>query len=189
MKIDPIRLHPVERPYLTMEEISKLITSIKNETIKVAVTTLAYTGLRVNELCSLKQYEVDLATKLIYVNCGKGNKSRVVPITERLHMVLEDYLQYENKRKPSEYFFSTNRYHTISPDYINKCIRFASEDIGLPFKPTAHILRHSFASALVSRNASLPSVQKILGHADLRITSRYIHQDIDALKEAVNLLP
>ncbi len=53
---------------------------------------------------------------------------------------------------------------------------------------TAHILRHSFASILVRNNAPLADVQALLGHSDLRVTSRYIHQDLNQLKDTVDLL-
>jgi integrase/recombinase XerD len=62
------------------------------------------------------------------------------------------------------------------------------EKLGWTKHVTAHILRHSFASTLVRNNASLPAVQSILGHSDLRVTSRYIHQNLEQLRDAVNLI-
>lgn len=50
---------------------------------------------------------------------------------------------------------------------------------------SAHILRHSFASSMIRANVPLPYLQKLLGHADLRVTSLYIHQDIEELRFAV----
>lgn len=67
-------------------------------------------------------------------------------------------------------------------------LHMAKDSLNWEKNISAHILRHSFASNLILQNAPLPAVQKLLGHSDLRVTSRYIHQDLRQLEEAVNLL-
>lgn len=186
--IEPVKLHVKERHYLSIEQIEKLIKAIDNETIKTAVQMIAYTGMRVSEVCNLRHIDIDWKHNILNVISGKGNKDRVIPMSEKLTSILDDFVGHDNKRKKSEFFFSTNRYHSISPDYINRELKKASIQIDLLITPTAHVLRHSFASELVKRKASLPSIQKILGHADLRITSRYIHQNVEQLREAVDLI-
>ena len=71
---------------------------------------------------------------------------------------------------------------------INRYLKLTTKKLGWTKHVTAHILRHSFASTLVRNNASLPAVQNLLGHSDLRVTSRYIHQDLGQLQAAVNLM-
>lgn len=184
----PIKINPKERKYLEMSQIEQLLDAIDPAILRVAVTTLAYTGLRVSELCNLRNSDVDLEKRVIRVISGKGNKDRNVPISEKLYRVLLDYTNRLKPRTHTDYFFSTHKNPKITDDYINRVIKIAADKIGLDFKPTAHTLRHSFASALVQKNASLPSVQRILGHADLRITSRYIHQNFSQIKDAVDLI-
>ena len=186
--LTPIKINQKERKYLEFHQIEELLDAIEPPILKVAVTTLAYTGLRVSELCNLKDSDIDLDTRVIRVVSGKGNKDRLVPISEKLHPILLDYTIRLKPRKQTDYFFATHKNPVITDDYINRVIKAAATKIGLDFKPTAHTLRHSFASALVKKNAPLPSVQRILGHADLRITSRYIHQNFNQIKDAVDLI-
>jgi len=186
--LTPIKINQKERQYLELHQVEKLLDAIEPPILKAAVTTLAYTGLRVSELCNLRDADVDLDARVIRVISGKGNKDRLVPISEKLYPVLLDYVVRLKPRKQTNYFFATHKNPLITDDYINRVIKVAATEIGLDFKPTAHILRHSFASALVKRNAPLPSVQRILGHADLRITSRYIHQNFSQIKDAVDLI-
>lgn len=184
----PIKINHKERQYLELEQVHALIDAIEPPILKIAVTTLAYTGLRVSELCNLKDTDVDLEKRVIKVISGKGNKDRIVPISERLYKVLLDYTNNLKPAKLTNYFFATHKNPKITDDYINRVIKIAALKVGLDFKPTAHTLRHSFASALVQNDAPLPSIQRILGHADLRITSRYIHQSFSQIKDAVDLI-
>ncbi len=76
----------------------------------------------------------------------------------------------------------------LSRQTINHELSEATTRLNWTKHVTAHILRHSFASTLVRNNASLPAVQSLFGHSDLRVTSRYIHQDLGQLQAAVNLI-
>ncbi len=186
--LEPIKYQQKERPHLTMDEVQVLLSAIEHPLIRVAVTTLAYTGLRVSELCDLKIEDVNLSDKLLQVIEGKGKKNRTVPINDKLQEVLEDYLLHKSPDSKSPYFFSTTKTGRLSPQYINYCLRKTTKKLGWKNRITAHIMRHSFASNLVRNNAPLPSVQSLLGHSDLRVTSRYLHQKFNELTDAVNLL-
>ncbi|WP_077369477.1 tyrosine-type recombinase/integrase [Anaerosalibacter sp. Marseille-P3206] len=188
MFLEPIRVKQTERIYLSEEEFILLTGKIDKPIVKVAVQTIFYTGLRVSETVNLTLDNVDLDEKIIYVIGGKGNKDRVIPICEKLYNILIDYIDNIRPLVDSNKFFCTKKTGKLSPQYINVILHKAKDSLKWQKNVSAHILRHSFASNLIIHNAPLPSVQKLLGHSDLRVTSRYIHQDLEQLKKAVKLL-
>lgn len=187
-KLEPISLQQKERIYLLPEEVETLLAAIDHAIIKVAATTLAYTGLRVSELCNLTLDDVNFDTECIQVRHGKGNKDRTVPMNGKLKAILIDYLKTIRPTTSSKKFFATKKTGALSDQSINRYLKMTTKKLGWTKHVTAHILRHSFASTLVRNNASLPAVQNLLGHSDLRVTSRYIHQDLGQLQAAVNLM-
>jgi integrase/recombinase XerD len=188
LNLEPIQYQQKERVYLLPEEMVTLIETLDHVIVKSAVITMANTGLRVSELCQLTLDDVDLKNKVIKVRKGKGNKDRSIPINDKLHQELTTYLKDHRPLVSSERFFATSKTGTLSRQTINHELEVATTKLGWSKHVTAHILRHSFASSLVRNNAPLPAVQKLLGHSDLRVTSRYIHQNMDQLHQAVNLI-
>lgn len=185
--LEPISYRQKERVGLNKKELDALIDNIDHEIIKVVAITLANTGLRISELVNLKLGDVDLRKGIIYVIKGKGSKDRKIPINKKLKKVLRDY-KNNIRDSDTDNFFATKKSGSISPQYVNKILKEASRDLGWEDLVTAHILRHSFASNLIREGVSVAVLQKLLGHADLRVTSRYIHQDMKDLKKAVEQL-
>jgi len=102
---------------------------------------------------------------------------------------LTNYLK--NIRKPevkTDRFFTTNKTGRVSNNYVNGCIRNAVIKLDWDKEISAHNLRHSFSSNLLEKGASVVSIQKLLGHSNLAVTTRYLHQDKSVLNDAVNLL-
>lgn len=187
-KLEPIKVQRKERTYLEEEETEELIEAIDHPVIKAAVITMSYTGLRVSELCSLTLEDVNLDTGLIKVRQGKGNKDRTVPINDKLLEILKEYKDSCRTEVDTDRFFATAKTGKLSPQSINRCLHQATEKLNWSKQVTAHVLRHSFASRLVKNKVDLPALQRILGHSDLRVTSMYIHQNLDQLKDAVSLM-
>lgn len=186
-ELDDIRVAKKERVYLTRKELQCLLNTIQNETIKAVAYTLGYSGLRISEAKALLVSDVDFENEEIRVICGKGKKDRIVP----LHPVLKEVLKYyyENVRnKASRNFFATNRSGTITQQYVNENLVKAARRAGIEKHVTAHVLRHSFASGLVSENCSITVIQRLLGHADLKTTSIYLHVNRADLEDAVKML-
>jgi integrase/recombinase XerD len=186
--LEPIRVKQKERVYITEEEFNMLVEKIDKPIVKACVYTIFYTGLRVSEATNLKLENVDLDNRLIYVIAGKGNKDRIVPICGKLYPILIEYINDIRPDIESNNFFCTRKTGKLSPQYINVLLHKATDSLGYKKRISAHILRHSFASNLILQNAPLPAVQKLLGHSDLRVTSRYIHQSLKQLEDAINLL-
>src|SRR5690606_1634570 len=171
--VENVQYQRKEREYLSKEELFLLFDVIEQPVVKVAIITMARTGIRVGELTALLPEQVDLKKQQIKV-VGKGNKERTIPISDELLSILNDYkenIRYEN----ATHFFATKKSGSLSSVYINYCLNAASRKIGLKKKITAHILRHSFATILVHNNVNLVELQRLLGHNSIRTTSIYLH--------------
>ena len=92
------------------------------------------------------------------------------------------------RQADTDNFFATRQSGSLSPQYVNKIIKDATLDLAWDKHITAHSLRHSFASNLIRQGVSIALVQKLLGHADLRVTSIYIHHKLEDLEKAVEKL-
>lgn len=186
--LESVKVKQRERTYISEEDMLLLSEQIDMPVIKVAVQTLFYTGLRVSEAVNLDIIDVKLDYGIISVIGGKGDKDRVIPINDKLHNILTDYIENIRPEVDSNRFFCTKKTGKLSTQYINVSLRKATTSLNWDKTISAHILRHSFASNLILHNVPLPAVQKLLGHSDLRVTSRYIHQDLKQLEDAVNVL-
>lgn len=186
--IEPIKVKQQERTYIDKEELVQLVHNIDHTIIRTIIETIYYTGLRISEVTNLKIKDVDLEIGIINVVSGKGNKDRIIPISNSLDILLRNYIENIRPKVSTDNFFCTKKTGSISNQYVNRVLHKATDKMGWEKVISAHILRHSFASNLISNNASLSCVQKLLGHSDLRVTSRYIHQSIRELEDTVNLL-
>ncbi|MDQ7093933.1 tyrosine-type recombinase/integrase [Desulfosporosinus sp. PR] len=185
-RVDSIKVQQTERTFLSDQEFEELVSVISNKAVKVLVYTLFMTGLRIKEALDLTLKDVDLAAKVIRVKHGKGNKSRIVPISNRLLPILRQYVIKIRPKCDSSNFFATKVSGQLSASMANKTLKQAITRLGWNKKVTCHILRHSFASHLVRNNVNIVRVQKLLGHSSLKTTSIYTHATIDELTEAVN---
>lgn len=185
--IEPVKVKQKERDFLTEEEFEELIEAITHPVIKTVVQTLFYTGGRISETLDLTLEDVDLEKRVIHIIEGKGGKDRDIPINDKLYQILTNYL--DNIREAdSDNFFALEKTGSVSTTYVNRLINDAADEIGLEKQVSAHVLRHSFGTNLLEKGASVVSIQKLLGHANLAVTTRYLHQDMTKLSDAVNLL-
>ncbi|AWI03125.1 tyrosine-type recombinase/integrase [Clostridium drakei] len=189
LSLEPIKVKRKERTYLTENEVVVLVEKIENELVRIVVTAIYHTGMRISECTNLRLKDVDFENQVIHIIGGKGNKDRDIPISDKLNEILTDYIQ--NKRSKfnySEYFFATMKSGRISPQHINRQISAAVKKLKWDKQVSAHILRHSFASKLVQKEVNIVRIQKLLGHSDLRVTSIYTHTSQDELRQAVNVI-
>lgn len=186
--VEQLKCQRKERTYLNEEELELLLSAISHPLVQLTVRTMAYTGLRVSECTNLTLDDVDHENDVIHVIAGKGNKDRIVPISEALKPYLVDYVEGWRAKVASNRFFATKKTGEISHQTINRILHETTYKLGWKKKVTCHILRHSFASFLVSKNVNVVKISKLLGHADVRTTSVYMHTNTQELKEAVNLL-
>lgn len=150
-----------------------------------AVLELLYgSGLRVSELCSLDDADVDLAAASVRV-WGKGSKQRLVPVSRAAADAVRRWLATGRARwradHPAEVdtpaLFLNARGRRLGPRDVRRILEHRSAD---PTNP--HALRHSFATHLLDGGADLRVVQELLGHADLATTQIYTHVSRDHLR-------
>ena len=176
--------------FLTQEEVDKLLEQPDlNDDIGVrdrAMLELLYaTGLRVSELVSLKIADVELEAGLL--SCfGKGSKQRRIPIGRSSIHFLKNYFTIRRRTlrgNRSDLLFVEENGNPISRQKFWKIITRYGESAGLGHV-TPHMLRHSFATALIENGADLRSVQMMLGHSNINTTQVYTHVTNERLKSA-----
>lgn len=153
---------------------------------KAILEILFSTGMRISELCGLSRY-FDIDRGEITVR-GKGDKLRVVFLSERAKKAVKNYL---NKRTDAEeaLFISLSKgkqakiIGRVIPRTVQRLVDYYSRKAGILEHITAHQLRHQFATDLLMGGADLRSVQKLLGHVNISTTQIYTHLTDKELKE------
>lgn len=185
----PVKIKQEEPEYLTEEEFEEFIEKVDQKIIRTVIETIFYSGLRISEVLNLTQEDVDMKNRKIFVVSGKGDKDNTVPMCDKLHTILLNYIENIRPKIEGNRFFCTAKTGSLSAPYVNRAIRIATEELGWHDRRiSAHTFRHSFCSNLLVKGAPLQSVQKLLNHSNLSITSRYVHQNMSELEDAVNLL-
>ncbi len=156
---------------------------------RVIMEMLYQTGLRRSELCALELTDVDMGLRQVRV-LGKGDKRRIVPFGESLKRVLESYLQIRaQKASKSQSFFVTLECKPIRAEEVYTIVRRELASVPHLSKRSPHVLRHSFATALLNEGADLVAVKELLGHSSLATTVRYTHSSFEQLKQMYNAHP
>jgi site-specific recombinase XerD len=191
------RAYPIEEvPYpktprrlptiLTKEEAIRLIDAASNLFHRAMLMTAYSTGMRREEVCQLKVEDIDSKRMLIRIRQGKGRRDRDVPLSPK---VLETLREYWRWMKPKTYLFpgTVNGLRADKPitaKMLWEACQEAKQRAGITKAVAPHLLRHSFATHLVEGGADLPTVQALLGHADLKPTSIYLHLSERHIKAA-----
>lgn len=130
-------------------------------------------GFRMNELRMLKISDVDLQRKQVHIRMGKGKKSRYVVLSNLLIRSFEKYL---NQIKPQVYLFEGQTpCEPMGERSIQYVIKEALQKTSIRKDVSMHTLRHSFATHLLEDGIDIHSIQKLLGHSDIRTTIIYLH--------------
>jgi integrase/recombinase XerD len=176
--------------FLSVDEIERLIESIngkfKYPMRDKAILELLYgCGLRVSELLNTRREDIFLKEDFIRVK-GKGSKERIIPIGSKAKKALIKYITEERPvldKKKSAFLFLTRRGNKLSRMGLWKRFQEYLIKSGITKSCTPHTLRHSFATHLLERGASLRTVQLLLGHADISTTQIYTHVDRNYLRK------
>ena len=173
---------------LTIEEVNLLLDQPSGDSPKEirdkAMLELLYaTGLRVTELISLKVSDLNLS--LSYIECHDRTKSRIIPIENAAKFALSRYMTEVRPSMcaDSEYLFTNVKGEEMSRQGFWKLIKSYAKKAGIDKDITPHMIRHSFASHMVSNGADLASLQEMLGHSDISTTQIYLKGKSSKLKE------
>ncbi|MBO6280760.1 MAG: tyrosine recombinase [Bacilli bacterium] len=193
---------------LYKDQIKEILELNKKRTDELAVrdqailSTLYYAGLRASELVSLNVQSVSLNQRLVRV-IGKGNKERIVPITEECKKDIDTYIKTlrkellgRNKQRELLTVAKGNHVAQGSPLFLNDkgerlttrgleyILDMIEQKTGTFVGLHPHILRHSFATHLLENGADLRVIQELLGHESINTTQIYTHVTEEAMKEA-----
>jgi integrase/recombinase XerC len=176
--------------FIKTDDAEKLISSLANTedwktlNTKMLITLFYNTGMRLSELTNLKESQVDAQKKQIKV-LGKGNKERIIPISNELTHTIREYIQFKRKEfeKTVANLLVTEKGKAMYPKYAYLIVRsFLDREVKTLSKKSPHILRHSFATHLSNNGADLNAIKELLGHSSLASTQIYTHNTIEKLK-------
>lgn len=142
-----------------------------------AIISLAYSvGLRVSEIINLKITDIDSKRMIINIRQAKGNKDRIVPLSQSILILLREYYK---QYKPVNYLFNGQ----FSVQYTaSSCNAIVKQYLGEDYH--FHLIRHSSATAMLEAGTDLRTIQNILGHNKIDTTSIYTHCSINHLHKA-----
>jgi integrase/recombinase XerD len=179
------QLEPPRRPerlprYLSEEEMHRLFEAVRDSSRDNAIVhVLAFAGLRVSELCHLELEDIEFERNILHVRSGKGDKDREVILEDRTRAAIDRYLADRALAGATEH-----RLFPIGSVTVERIVRRAATAAGIPRRVTPHMLRHTLATALLSRGCDIRYIQKLLGHASVATTQIYTHVDTQALRTA-----
>jgi integrase/recombinase XerC len=157
----------------------------KGLTERMVLSLLYNTGMRQAELIGLKEDHIDYAKHTIKV-LGKGNKERIIPVSESLIAEIKEYrsLKYEKLEEQDKVFLLVRENGvSLYPKWVYNCVKKYLSLVTTIDKKSPHILRHTFATHLSNNGAELNAVKELLGHSSLAATQIYTHNTIEKLKD------
>ena len=183
---------------LSVDQVEKLIKSSREDQsvngirLNTMIEILYATGIRISELVEMK-LSATYAEKNFLLIQGKGNKERLVPISENTENKIKDFLKIRNKflnnDSESKWLFPSKQSSKghITRQRFNQLLQTLCERVNLNnIRISPHKLRHAFATHLLANGVDLRSLQQMLGHADISTTQIYTHVLKDRLKKLVS---
>ena len=165
---------------LDAESWTESFEDVRDRTV---IMTFYETGIRLSELIGLDDCMVDFSNRQLKVT-GKRNKQRVIPFGEELLATFRDYMKCRDKEVnlQSEALFVTAKGLRMTSSQVREAVRKNLSKVCTLKKRTPHVLRHTFATAMLNNKAGIESVKKLLGHESLSTTEIYTHTTFEQLK-------
>jgi integrase/recombinase XerD len=184
----PKRLPPA---VLTAEDMSRVLDRPDVRTVlglrdRAALELLYCTAMRRFEACGLRVEDIDITRRVVYVRLGKGQKDRVLPLTERALVWIR---RYQDEARPRLAGHSDTRVLLVSttgeqlcPATLSNYVKAYIREANVGKTGSCHLIRHSVACAMLDAGASIRHIQELLGHAHLSTTQIYTQVSIEALR-------
>ena len=173
---------------LTQNEVVDFFKSLKSSR-DIAITGLMFfCGLRSRETINLKVSDVNLTENYARI-LGKGDKERIVPLTDNLIKVILKYLRLERPKTDSQHLFlvlkGPRRGSPLTTCAIRKIFRYHRKISGI-YRANAHRFRHTFGANMAKTGIPLVSLMKLMGHADIQTTMKYVNLSAEDVRDAFN---
>ena len=179
--------------FLKESEIDELLNpemwgdSFKDLRARTLLLMFYSTGMRLSELIGLDDSMVDFESLELRVT-GKRDKQRIIPFGDELCEALRDYIHRRDMEvtRTSDALFVTNKGERMNRNRVGYEVRKNLSRVTTLKKRSPHVLRHTFATAMLNHDAGLESVKKLLGHESLSTTEIYTHTTSEQLKRVYN---
>jgi integrase/recombinase XerD len=179
---------------LSIMEIDSMIAAIdlskpEGHRNKAIIETLYGCGLRVSELTNLRLTDIHYGEGFVIVT-GKGNKQRLVPISNKALTEIDNYKHHRNRLPvihDQNILFLNRRGSGLTRAMIFTIIKDIAAKAGILKKISPHTFRHSFATHMIEAGADLRAVQEMLGHESILTTEIYTHIDRSFLRDTLNM--
>jgi site-specific recombinase XerD len=171
---------------LSVAEVDRMMRSSKNLKHTAILYLLYSSGLRLNELLSLKLADIYWDRNQLFVRAGKGKRDRTVMLSETLKALLTLYFdQYQ----PKVFLFNgQDGESAYTASSVQKIVKLASSKAGIQRKVTPHVLRHCFATHLMESGTDIRYIQELLGHKDIKTTLIYTHVSNKSMQQITSPL-
>lgn len=198
VKVDPARLVKDPRQqkrlpsFVRESELDRLFDEydfgdgylgIRNRTI---LLTLYHTGMRASELLGLTLGDIDLPGNSLKVT-GKGDKQRIIPYGDELHDAISIYIkeraEFARDSDVGDVLFLSARCKPLPYEELLSVVHECLGAVTTQKRRSPHVLRHSFATAMLAHGAQLEAIQHLLGHESVGTTAIYTHTTLAELKE------
>lgn len=190
--VGPKRARPLPQ-FVREKEMNRLLDDIPcGESFKevlayTMILTFYTTGIRLAELVGLDNPDVDFVNQVMKVT-GKRSKQRLIPFGEELANGLKRYIALRDKIAPRQgsALFVTEDGARVTRSLVQRKVQEELSKVTTLKKKSPHVLRHTFATAMLNHEAGLESVKKLLGHESLSTTEIYTHTTFEQLKKVYN---
>ena len=187
--VGPKRSRPLPQ-FLRESEMNRLLDDVPvgdiyRELLGYIIVLVFYsTGMRLAELVGLDDDNIDFDTRVIKV-LGKGSKQRLIPFADELEEGLKIYVARRDAEvvRKDKAFFVDQRGQRVKRGAVQNSVRASLSKVTSMKKRSPHVLRHTFATAMLNNEAGLESVKKLLGHESLSTTEIYTHTTFEQLKK------
>lgn len=189
-----VKVHNKEKLPMSREDICKMLNACISNRQKAMLYTLGTTGMRVSELTGLtyKQYRDRIGNQIVIT--GKGNKQRVVFLNPETVEAINLYIRTERKANrwaaDCDYLFASSHGGKVDANNFDKTLKALARKAGIKNadEVSAHTFRHSFACILSENGTSMDVIRDLLGHSSLAVTSRYLNQNVNRMREATTAI-
>ena len=177
---------PVIVSQLSLQKLFESNNVFKNNFVglrdRFIIDFLYQTGVRLSELINLKISDLNIVNKQVIIS-GKRNKQRLLPLTDSIIVLFEEYKVFRQELHPnSSFLFITEKGKKTYPKMIYRIVNHYLSLVSSVSKTSPHVLRHAFATHLLNNGADLNAIKELLGHSSLLSTQVYTHVSSDKIK-------